>query len=144
MHHNYSVISGNHACTYCVWPEILGAGLHTTYRGELLLVVIRFNVTFLPLRPYCEKLCTCFLKDAERPTIYGCPLWCSQIVCPYSLNTTTAFYFVIERSDVIQCWFVRGRLHAATHSWFTWPWPGLDSASYSAEVVLYQVLRLSE
>jgi len=46
-------------------PIILGAGLCTTCRVERVLVVIRFNPTFLPLRPYCEKICTSFLNDAE-------------------------------------------------------------------------------
>jgi len=44
---------------------MLVAGLHRTCRGERVLVIIRFNVTFLPLRPYCEKMCTYFFKDAE-------------------------------------------------------------------------------
>jgi len=38
-----------------VWPIILDAELYTTCPGERVLVVIRFNVTFLPLRPCCEK-----------------------------------------------------------------------------------------
>jgi len=50
MHHNYGVISGSHACRDCVWHIILDAELHTTYPGERMLVAIRFNVTFLPLR----------------------------------------------------------------------------------------------
>ena len=36
-----------------------------TFRGERVLVVIRFNVTFVPLRPHCEKMCTCFLNDGK-------------------------------------------------------------------------------
>jgi len=52
MQHNYGVISGRHTSTDCVWPITLVAGLCTTCRGERVLVVIRFNVTFLPLRPY--------------------------------------------------------------------------------------------
>jgi len=51
MHHNYCVISKSLAGRYCVWPIILGAELYTTCRGERVLVVIRFNVTFLSLRP---------------------------------------------------------------------------------------------
>jgi len=49
-----------------------------------------------------KKMCmpTCFLNDTRSPTMYGCTLWCSQIVftgiCPYFLNTATAFYFVTE------------------------------------------------
>ena len=96
-----------------------------------VLVVIRFNATFLPLKPYCEKMCTSFLNDAESLTSYGCAPWCSQIVyiCPYSLNTTTAFYFATECLDVTV--FVWGRTHATMLSYITWPWPGLDSVSYS-------------
>jgi len=33
-------------------PIILDAELYTTCPGERVLVAIRFNVTFLPLRPY--------------------------------------------------------------------------------------------
>jgi len=42
------------------------------------------------------------MNDAESLIAYGCALWCSQIVCilPYSLNTTTAFYFATEYSHV--------------------------------------------
>jgi len=70
--------------------------------GERVLVVIRLNATFLLLRPYCENICTSFLHDAESLTTYGSMLWCIQIVYirPYSLNTTTAFYFATECSDV--------------------------------------------
>ena len=96
MHHNYGVISERHTSTACVWAVTLVAELCTTCSGEGVVVVIRFNVTFLPLKPYCEKMCTCFLKS--------CALWCSQIVYtdirPYSLNTTTAFYFVTECPEV--------------------------------------------
>jgi len=51
---------------------------------------------------YREKMCTCFLK--KSPKMYGYALWCSQIVYidirPYSLNTTTAFYFMTEGPEV--------------------------------------------
>jgi len=65
----------------------------------------------------------------------ACALWCSQIVYirPYSLNTTTAFYFVTECSDVtVLTW---ARVLATTHFYFTWPWPGLDT--YHAIFVTY-------
>jgi len=54
------------------------------------------------LRPYREKICTTLLNDAEILTTCGCVFWCGQIVYirPYSLNTTTAFCFVTECSDV--------------------------------------------
>jgi len=64
--------------------------------------IIRFKVTFLPLRPYWEKMCTCFLNGEKSLTTYGCMLHCSQIVYvrPYSLGTTTTFYFVNKSLDI--------------------------------------------
>jgi len=53
---------------------ILGVGHYETFRGERVLVVIRFNATSLPLRPYSEKLWTTFLNDAESLTTYDCVL----------------------------------------------------------------------
>jgi len=52
----------------------LGTGLYIIYRGEQVLVVIRFNATFLLLTPYCEKICTSLLNDAVSLTTYGCVL----------------------------------------------------------------------
>jgi len=66
MHHNYGVISGRHTSTNGVWLITLVAELCRTCRGERVLVVIRFNVTFLPLRLYREKMCTCFLKKVQK------------------------------------------------------------------------------
>jgi len=46
------------------------------------------------------------LSDAESTTTCGCALSCSQIVLgirPYCLNTTTAFYFATQCSDVGVC-----------------------------------------
>jgi len=77
-----------------------------------------------------KKICTCFLNDTKNLTTYGYALWCSQIVYirPYSLNTTTAFYSVTECSDsTVSVW---GHVYTTTHSYFTWPWPRLDSVSY--------------
>ena len=68
MHHNYGVISGSHACRDCVWHIILDAELYTTCPGERVLVVTRFNVTFLPLRLCYENTRTCFSKYAENLT----------------------------------------------------------------------------
>jgi len=31
----------------------------------------------------------------------------------------------------LQCFFVWGHVHATILLYFTWPWPGLDSVSYS-------------
>ena len=57
MHHNYwcdfrkAYISPD-----CVRPTTLVAGLCTTCRGERVLVVIKFSVTFLPLTPYWKNV----------------------------------------------------------------------------------------
>ena len=103
--------------------------------AERVLVVIRLNATFLPLRRYCEKMCTSFLNDAESLTTYGCAPWCSQIayIRPSSMNTTTA-----ECSDVSEgvCMLQYFRTL-----------PGLDEGSTQCPtltVVLYQVPRVSE
>ena len=79
LHNNVAPNIGQKLSNY-QWPIILGAGLYSTCRGErvALVVVIRLNATFLPLRPYCKKMCTSFLNDAESLTTYGCALWCSQ------------------------------------------------------------------
>jgi len=102
MHHNYGVISGSHACRDCVWPIILDAELYTTCPGERVLVAIRFNATFLPLRPCYEKYVPASREDAESLTTYGCVLLCSQIACirPYPLKTTITFYSVNECSNI--------------------------------------------
>jgi len=71
MHHNYGVISGSHACRDCVWYIILDAELYTTCPGERVLVAIRCNVTFLPLRLCYENTHTCCWKVAENLTTYG-------------------------------------------------------------------------
>ena len=96
----------------------LVAGHCTTCRCERVLVVVRFNITFLPLRLYWYKMCTCFSKDAASLTIYGCALWCSQIayIRAYSFNNTTAFYFVTEGPDVpVLVW---GCVYCAGHNAF--------------------------
>jgi len=118
MHYNYDVISGRHASTECLGLITLVAVHYTTCLGVRVLVVIRFNITFLPLRLYWDKMRTCFSKDAESLTRYGCSLWCSQIVyiriC--SFNNTTAFYFVTEGPDVpVLVW---GRVDCAGYNTF--------------------------
>jgi len=37
-----------------------------------LVLLIRFNVTFLHLRHYQEEICICFQKDAEGVIMHGC------------------------------------------------------------------------
>jgi len=77
-----------------VWHIILDAELYTNCPGEQVLVVaIRFNVTFPPLRLCYVNTRTCFSKDAENLTTCGYVLRCSQIVGihPCSLNTIIEF-----------------------------------------------------
>jgi len=136
MHLNYGVISGSHACRDCGWHIILVAELHTTCPEERVLVATRFNVTFLPLRFCYVNTSTCFSKDAENLTTYGYVLWCSQIVCirSYSLNTTIAFYSVIEWSNFAVS--VSSMACQATMlSHFTWTSPIQELAPYSAVVL---------
>ena len=127
---NYGVISRRHASTDCVWPITLVAGFwlyNLPWRVSVSIHQVQCNIS--TLRPYWEKTCTCFLNDAETPTMYGCALWCSQNVYTsirsYSMNTTTTFYFVTECPDVTV--LVWGDMQVTTHSYFTRPWPGLDS-----------------
>ena len=83
VHHNCGVISGRDY----MWPITFGCRAYTTCcGGRVLAVVIRFNATFLSLRPYWEKMCTCFFKDAESLTTYGCALGCSQILILWTLQ----------------------------------------------------------
>jgi len=118
MHHNYGVILGRHTSTDYLGVKTLVAGHCTTCRSERVLVVIRLNITFLPLRLYWDKMCTCFSKDSESLTTYGCALWCNQIVYirTYSFNNATAFCFVTEGPDVPM--LVWGRVHCAGHNAF--------------------------
>ena len=105
MHHNYGGISESHACKDCLWPKILDAKIYTTFPGERVLVVMTHQVqcnipTFEVL---ISKNMHLFLERRRRSTnvMVAC-FWRSQIVyiLPYSLNTTTAFYFVTECSDI--------------------------------------------
>jgi len=52
MHHNFGVITGSLACRDCMWTVIVDARLYTTCRGDRVLVAVRFNVTFPPLKPH--------------------------------------------------------------------------------------------
>jgi len=62
----YNWLSGSHACRDCVWPIILDAELYTTCPGERVLVAIRFNVTFLPLKLCYENTRDLFLERCRN------------------------------------------------------------------------------
>jgi len=102
MHHNYGVISESHVCKECGWLTILDAELHTTCPGERVLVVIRFNVTFLHLnlKRYEEITKTVgylFLERCRKsPNVCLRALMQSDCIRPYSLNTAVAFYSANE------------------------------------------------
>jgi len=118
MHLNYGVISGSHACRDCGWHTILVAELYTTCPGERVFVATTFNVTFLPFRLCYVNTSTCFSKDAENLTTYGCVLWCSQIVFTrhYSLNTIIAFYSVNEWSNfAVSIWSMTWQATMLSH-----------------------------
>jgi len=133
MHHNYGVISGSHACIGCVWHIILDAELYTTCPGERVLLAIRFNVTFLPLRLCCKNTRTCFSKDPENLT-NDYMLRCSQIVCicPYSLNTIITLYSVNEWSNFSASVSLRA-CHATWHNAFAFY---LDSTNLGIDALL--------
>jgi len=63
------VISRRHISPNCVRPITLVAGLCTTCRGEGVSVVIKFNVIFLPLRPYFKK---CVPVSWTMPNVQQC------------------------------------------------------------------------
>ena len=125
MHHNYVVSSGRRTSTDYVWPVTLVAGplYNLLWRASASSHLIQCNVP--TSEAILKKRCTCFLRDAKSPTMYGCALLCSQIVYqgirPYTLNTTTAYalYFVAECPDVTV--LVCGRVQVTTHSYFIRP-----------------------
>ena len=61
----WNKISGSHACRDCVWHISLDAELYTNCPGERVLVAIRFNVTFLPLR-LLQKYTYLFLERCRK------------------------------------------------------------------------------
>jgi len=84
------------------------------------------------LTPYCEKICTTSLKDAEILTTCGFVLWCSRLFIFVLVVWTLQPHFTLWLSArTLQCFFVCGCVHATILPYFTWPWPGLDSVSYS-------------
>jgi len=96
-----------------MWPIILDAELYTTCPGERVLVVMTHQVqcnipTFEALLRKNRYL---FLERCRRSNnVWLRTLTQSDCVFrPYSLNTTTAFYFVTECSNIAV--FVRLRVY---------------------------------
>ena len=119
MRHTHGVISGRHTSTDSAWSITLFAELCTTCRGEWVLLVIRFNVTFLPLRSYCEKNLYLFLE--KSPTMHGCAFWWSLIVFLYRYSPL----FLEQFNRILLCGWVPGgysvswgRVHRAGHKAF--------------------------
>jgi len=85
-----------------------------------------------------------FLERCRKSNMYGCTLWCSQIVYirPYFLNTTNtiAVYFINHDWVLDVTVFVHLRAcHATTHLYFIWSWPVLcyELANNSVKKVLW-------
>ena len=131
QHHIYMTWTSNHEVISsgdlycCLLPQC--EALRTCRSG--------FPIATLPLRPYYKKISrpTCFSKDEESLTTFGCVLWCSRIVCirPYSFNTTTTFYFMNECSNIAVSLWLKAR-RVTTHSHVTWTRPLKGLAPWSA------------
>jgi len=98
MHHSYDVTSGSHTCRDCVWPTTLGAGLGTACRGERVLLTTRFNVTFLPSRPYSKNVYMFFERCTKSNNIWVRAL--TQADCWYSFFKlwTIQLHFILSRA----------------------------------------------
>jgi len=100
-----SQLSGNFKKAYMQRlrvPIILDAELYTTCPGERVLVVIRFNATFLPLRPYWEKNVYLFLERCRNSiNVWLRPFM--QTDCLYSS------LFFEHYSRILLCDWVLGR-----------------------------------
>ena len=111
-HHNYDGISESHACKDCVWPIILDAELYTTCPGERVLVVMTHQVqcNIPTFEAVLRKNMHLFFERCIRSNnvMIACFDAVRFFILPYSLNTTTAFYFVTECSDIAV--FVRLRV----------------------------------
>ena len=83
--------------------KILGAGLYTTYCGERVLVAIRFNATFLSLRPYCEK--NMYLILEERCTKSN-NIWLRALMQSDCLHSSLFFE---HSNNILLCDRVLGR-----------------------------------
>jgi len=145
LHRSYGVTSWRHTCRGCVWPIYLVAELYTTFRGERVLLVVRFNVTFLRLRPYSEKMCTSFLERCRKSN----NLWLRALMqsdCSYSSLSFERYNYillcdwVLGRCSVslMACAYRPQHIHtlpSLNQGWAQCPTLG---------VVFHQVLRVSE
>jgi len=133
----FGVISGRHTSTECVWPRdrVQGGrgdtvacnyGCRTPYNLSLWAIVSSYQVqcNISTIEALLRKNVYIFLEQCKKSNNVWLPaLMQNHIaytnICPYSLNNTIAFYFVIECSDVrVLVWW---RVQATTHSYFTRP-----------------------
>ena len=77
------VISGRHKSLDCERPITLVARLCTTCRGKPVLVVIKFNVTFLPLRPYWKNVYQFHERCKESNNVWSRALLQSDCLYQY-------------------------------------------------------------
>jgi len=138
MHyHNYDVISGSHAYRDCVRPTIFGAGLYNLpWEASVSSHQVQYNTP--AFEALLRKNVHLFLEQCRQ----------SNNVWLHALMQSDCLYsslFFEHYNCILLCHWVLGRYSVSLcmphHS--SWPWPGLDSLSYS-EVVLYQVLWVSE
>jgi len=123
MHHNYGVISESHACKDCGRLTILDAVLYTTCPGERVLVVIRFNVTFLHFEALVRKYKYLFLERCRKSK----NVWLRALMqsdCLYSS------LFFEHYNRILLCDWVLG--HCSVCS--------LESVSWHNAMVLYLAL----
>ena len=87
MHHNYGVISESHACRYCVRPIAMHAEIacglcrfgcrvpyNLPWRASVSSHQVQCNIPTFEALLKKTSTGTCFSKDAESPTTYGCML----------------------------------------------------------------------
>jgi len=148
MHHNYGMISESHACRDCVWPIILDAQLYTTCPGGRGLVVIRFNVTFLHLRPCYEQMCRLHVSR-KMQKVFACFDAVRVFISILILWTLQSQFTLWLKARMFQCRFEDACRPQRTH---TSPGIGQGWTLFlnmqflcpSLDVVFYQVLGVSE
>ena len=128
------------------WPIILGGGLYTTFRGERVLVVIRFDAAFLSWGLIVQNIYQYHFLERCRNSNNVWLRALMQSDCLYSS------LFFEHYNRILLCDWVLGRCSVFSFEGVCMPQyfrtlPGLDqdwTQCPTLDVVLYQVLRISE